>query len=56
MAEKKEFYDTTEAAAFLNVSVITLRTYIRKGLIKANKSRSGKVYFQYEDLREFITR
>lgn len=52
---KVQYLGTKKASEFLDVKPVTLKLYVSKGMIKAEKSKSGKLYFDIEELKKFIT-
>ena len=53
LPERKPAYDLKSLSKILNIGVVTLRTYIRRGDLRAKKL--GRSYFvTMENLREFL--
>lgn len=52
--EMKQFCDFEKAVDYLQISPSTMRKYMRDGIIKFTKSRSGKIYFEKQELENFI--
>lgn len=50
----KQFVGFDKAVEYLQISPSTMRKYIHEGLIKCQKSRSGKLYFEKVELENFI--
>ena len=53
MDKKKEFYLLPEASKLVNISVRTLREWIKKGDLKATK-RGNSYYVFHEDIIVFL--
>jgi len=51
--ENIKLFDIDDISNKLNVTPTTIRTYVRKGRIKAIKIR-GKLYFSEQNLKAFL--
>jgi DNA-binding transcriptional MerR regulator len=55
MSKKEQLYNTTTAALKLGISPITVRTYVRRGLIVPSLIVGSLKLFTDSDLSQFAT-